>query len=62
MKDKSSIGKLKGFILVRVLRYLASKEIDQETINKLILGISDAFTDAQEKHVLVSLKLAPARS
>lgn len=61
MKDVKKIGWFKGKLIVWGLKYLANKSIDESTIKEFIHGISEFFSDKDEKQVLRAINILSAK-
>ena len=61
MTDVKKIGWFKGKLIVWGLKYLANKSIDESTIKEFIHGISEFFSDKDEKQVLRAINILSAK-
>ncbi len=57
MSDEYQVSGMKSWVITKLAKYLAVKEIDQEDIAELVKSISQYFTDKHEYEILHSLDI-----
>jgi hypothetical protein len=57
MSDTYQVSGMKAWVITKMAKYLAVKEIDQETVAEIVNGFSRYFTDKHEIEILHSIDI-----